>query len=70
MNPDTLIKIEKSKRFLEENNILYVEYANGQLQVDGINYWATSEKWFDAGDNVKGKGLNSFIKYLKSKDII
>ena len=64
------MKLDKAKKFLDSKGIMYYEFKNGQLQVDQINYWATTEKWYDPIRNVKGVGMNSFIKHLKNNEII
>lgn len=63
-------KVEMAKSFLEKQNIFFTELNNGQLQVDGVNFWATTEKWYDPKTSERGKGMNTFIKYLRSKKII
>ena len=65
-----LDKIEKVKEILTKKGIIFSELKNGQLQVDRINYWATSDKWYDPITNSKGVGINSFLKYLKDNNII
>lgn len=70
MNPKNIEKIELAKKVFSERGIVFRELVNGQLQVDRANFWATSEKWFDPNTDTRGKGINSFIKYLKDIDII
>lgn len=70
MNVKNQMKLDKAKKFLDSKGIMYYEFKNGQLQVDQINYWATTEKWYDPIRNVKGVGMNSFIKHLKNNEII
>ena len=70
MKIEKLMKLESVKEIFDKNGIAYVELKNGQLQVDKINFWATTEKWYDPIRNVKGVGLNSFIKHLRDNRII
>lgn len=61
------VKVELAKHILEKEGFYYLEFKNGQLQVDKVNYWATTEKWYDVVTNKKGVGINSFIRHLKEK---
>lgn len=70
MNEKNLNKLELAKKAFAERSIIFRELANGQLQVDTANFWATSEKWFDPSSDTRGKGINSFIKYLKDNNFI
>jgi hypothetical protein len=70
MTQKTLDKIESAKQILTDRGIIFRELPNGQLQVDGVNFWATKEKWFDPRNDVRGVGINSFVKYLKDQNII
>ena len=42
LNEKNSEKLDKVKGILNQRGIIYDEYANGQLQVDGVNYWCTS----------------------------
>jgi hypothetical protein len=64
MSQKTLDKIESAKQILTDKGILFRELPNGQLQVDGVNFWATKEKWFDPRKDVHGVGINSFVKHI------
>ena len=64
LNEKNSEKLNKVKGILDQRGIIYDEYANGQLQVDGVNYWCTSQKWYDPKNGDKGVGINSFIKYI------
>lgn len=64
------MKLDNAKRFLEDKGIMFLELKNGQLQVDRINFWATTDKWYDPIRNIKGIGMNSFIKHLKDNQVI
>lgn len=70
MNEKNIEKVELAKKSFSERNIIFRELANGQLQVDTANFWATSEKWFDPNTDTRGKGINSFIKHLKDNNVI
>jgi hypothetical protein len=70
MNAKNIKKLEAAKKVMYERNIIFRELPNGQLQVDKVNFWATSEKWFDPNTDTKGVGINSFIKHLKDQNII
>lgn len=48
----------------------YVEVkANGHIRVTGVDFWCTTEKWWDSEFGQKGKGLKSFIEYLDSLQV-
>lgn len=64
LNDKNVSKVDKVKDILDKRDIIYNECANGQLQVDGVNYWCTSQKWYDPKSGEKGVGINSFIKYI------
>ena len=64
MKPKNESKLEQVKQFLQGNGLFITEFPNGQLQVDKVNLWVTSEKWHDPLHNVKGVGVNSFIEYV------
>lgn len=70
MSTKNLLKVAKAKKVLDEHNIVYLELKNGHLKVDRINFWATTEKWYDEAKGIGGTGINSFIKYLKTIGII
>lgn len=63
-------KIDKAKEIFDKQGIIYTEMQSGQFQIDKINYWSTTEKWYDQSRNARGVGLNSFIKHLKDNNII
>jgi hypothetical protein len=70
MTDKNLEKVELAKKAFSERSIIFRELANGQLQIDTANFWATSEKWYDPATDTRGKGINSFIKHLKDNNII
>lgn len=67
MKPQNENKLESVKNFLKGNGLFISEFPNGQLQVDKVNLWVTSEKWHDPLKNIKGVGVNSFIEYVTTK---
>lgn len=51
-----------------QDRLHYVEQmANGQIKVNGVDFWCTTEKFWDAKAKVKGRGLKNFIEYLEAK---
>lgn len=70
MEDKKLEKVKFAKKQLTKLKVIFTELNNGQLQVDGINYWSTTEKWYDPTTGNKGQGLNSFINHLKDRNII
>lgn len=54
---------------LKEFNKLDLYYReipyNYQLQIDTINYWTTSQKWYNTYTKEKGMGFNNLKMYLK-----
>lgn len=70
MNQKNLDKLRFAKEILDKRNVIYRELKNGQLQIDTVNFWATTEKWYDTKSGVKGQGINSLLKYLKDNNFI
>lgn len=70
MSEKKKLMIKRAKDILDRKEIYYIEMDNGQLQVDGVNYWCTSEKFYNPKTGVKGVGFNAFIKHLKDNNII
>lgn len=70
MKEKNLLKVKQAKQVFTERGIIFRELANGHLQVDTANFWATSDKWHDSKSGEKGAGINSFIKFLKDNNII
>ena len=70
MNGKNELKLLNVKKEFDKRNIIYNELKNGQLQIDGINYWSTSGKFYNPKNGFKGNGMNSFLKYLKEENII
>jgi hypothetical protein len=52
------------KMLLEEGHYVDV-FENGQIKVAGVDFWCTSEKWYDSKRKIKGVGLLKFKKYLE-----
>lgn len=67
MNNLNEYKLKIAKKALNEKNIYFVEFPNGQLQVDGVNYWSTKEKFYDPKTNYKDNGLNKFLNYIEKR---
>jgi hypothetical protein len=63
-------KVDEARAILDKQGIIYKEMQYGQLQVDKVNFWATTEKWHDPVRKVKGVGINSFLTHLKKNNII
>ena len=70
MNEQKQLALDTAKKRLDQMGVFYRELMNGQLQVDTVNYWATSEKWHDAAAGKSGKGFNGFIAHLKAQGIV
>ena len=68
MTPKNEEKLRKVKNLLDDKGIFYNTFANGQLQVDNVNLWVTSEKFYDTKTGYIGNGINSFLQYLKNKE--
>lgn len=62
-------KHESVKAQLDKLFIDYTEYPNGQLKVDTVNLWTTTEKWYDEELKMGGRGVNDFIVHLGCKYI-
>lgn len=66
MDDKKINKITEAKKTLNDLGIIFKEFPNGQLQVGSVNYYATTGKWWDSLNEVKGYGgLDSFIEYIK-----
>jgi hypothetical protein len=70
MTEKTKKKIEKAQDLFNQKGLIYDELSNGQLKVDTVNFWATTEKWYDPKTGTKGQGINSFFVYLKEQKIM
>lgn len=58
-------KIDEVKAFIKNNGIDFIEKPNGQIIINKVNLWITTEKWYDPVNNFKGQGLGSFLSYAK-----
>lgn len=63
-------KIQLAQDLFKEKGLIYTESANGQFKVDTVNYWSTTQKWYDPKTGSKGQGVNSFFVYLKEQKIM
>lgn len=70
MKETTQQKIDKVKAELDKRGIIYIERANGHLQIDEIDLWATSQKFYDRNTGHKGTGMNAFIKHLTQQNVV
>jgi hypothetical protein len=57
-------KHEQIKSFLKGNGLFFLEFPNYQLQIDGVNLWTSSEKWYDPKTSTKGVGVNKFVEFV------
>lgn len=67
MNLKNENKLNNVKQYLDKLGLFYLEYPNGQLQIDSVNFWVTTEKFYDTRTGYKGEGINAFIAYIKKK---
>lgn len=58
-------KIDKIIKMLFDKGFYVEEYANGHIKVLEVNFWCTTEKWYDSKKNVKGIGMRTFLEHLK-----
>lgn len=70
MNQKKNDKLNNAKKIFDYMQINYYEYENGHLNIGGVDYWATSEKWYDNAKSLRGKGLDAFIQHLRNREII
>ena len=49
---------------LNELGIFYEESKNDCITVDRVSIWMKKEKWYDPIKDVKGIGINSYLKYI------
>lgn len=61
-------KVDKMKEVLNNKGIIFEEKANGQLNIDKISFWATTDKWYDPATGNKGLGINSLLMYIEAKN--
>ena len=67
MNKKKEDKVDRIVKMLWER-LHYAEIKeNGHIRVSGLDFWCTSEKWFDPIKKVKGVGLRKFIEYLEGE---
>lgn len=60
-------KKELLTKKLDELGLFYVESENEQITVDRVSIWLKKEKWYDPIKQVKGIGINSYLKYINKK---
>ena len=66
MNETNTKKLKRIKRLLDRRGYFYTEYANGQLQIACVNFWCTTEKWYDTVSKKSGRGFNSYLRHLET----
>ena len=57
-------KKDKLMAKLDEMNVFYEESKNDCITVDRVSIWMKKEKWYDPIKDVKGIGINSYLKYI------
>lgn len=57
--------IDNVKEYLNNRDVFFVEKANGHLVIEGVNYWATKDKWHSPKESLSGVGINSLLKHLQ-----
>lgn len=60
---DSIIKITIQ---LNKYNIPYVEKQKGIIKAQGVKFYSYSEQWVDSSNDTRGKGIKSFIDYIKN----
>lgn len=63
-------RIITAMELLNENDIKYIEGRKGKITVNKISYYSISDTWFDNLNKTCGRGIKTFIKYIKIKEII
>lgn len=63
-------RIVKATEALNENDINYTEHQKGRITVNKITYYAVSDTWKDKLNNTCGRGIATFIKYIKLKELL
>lgn len=58
--------IEIARRRFIDYDFPFIELKNGQFQIEGVNFWATTQKWYDPYTGRKGRGIASFIAYVSA----
>lgn len=64
------MKLRAVKDMLDKRGVFYLELANGQLQIDTVNLWVTTEKYYNTKTGEKGQGINACMKYLSENNFI
>lgn len=67
MKASKRIAIGRAIEVFKKKGILYREKDNGHFLIDTVNYWATTEKWYDPINDIRGQGMNSFLDHLRSQ---
>ena len=55
-------------QYLEMLTYKVKQFPNYQLQVNGVNYWAGTDKWFDPSTAKGGYSFNEFMAYLHESE--
>ena len=50
---------------LEDRNHYVEQFKNGQIKVNGWDFWCTSEKFWNGQKGIKGQGLHNFLKHIE-----
>lgn len=65
MNSKKMEKLMQAKQRLINEGLLFNEFSNGYLIVNGVSYWSTREKFYDYRNQFHGMGLDKFVEYVK-----
>ncbi|MEN1761745.1 hypothetical protein [Anoxynatronum sibiricum] len=66
MKADKRKKVEQIEEILVQKGLYFERKANGHYRIDGVSYWATTEKFIDHVTGEKGVGLNRFLKHIQA----
>ncbi len=68
MNKNKEINEKQAFEEFKKAGFNWESFNNGmQWRISGIDFYPTTHKWFDQKNEFKGYGIESFIKYIKSR---
>ncbi|MFI3171131.1 MAG: hypothetical protein R3Y58_01985 [Eubacteriales bacterium] len=69
MKESKLLKVQQAIKDFVSMGYEVTEHANGHLRINGWNYWATTEKFYNPVTGDTGCGYVNFMEVL-SREVI
>jgi hypothetical protein len=63
-------RIITATELLNKNRIKYIEHQNGKITVKKLSYYSITDTWIDTLNRTRGRGIETFIKYVKLKEVL